>query len=109
VINTVLAAFWDTGTSEFDAGDLGIVLGVLISIGVIVSGTLAVSLRILRWVIRQELEHYTKPIQPTSNGSKSLPDVARSAKRAELIGEALAAAMGVQIPDVDQVLLKEHQ
>lgn len=76
---TILAAnWWEPGQNgTFDIGDLSaIFMFALAVIGAMV-GFNRWWFKKLRKMIREEIREFTKPIQPTANGGKSLPDVAR--------------------------------
>jgi hypothetical protein len=71
------ANWWEPGqANSLDIGDLSaIFMFFLAAFGAVI----ALSrwwIRILRKIIREEVEEFTKPIQPNANGGKSLPDVA---------------------------------
>lgn len=79
-----LAAFLDPAGNGFDISDLLLILGIPAAIvgswvGVRKgwSAFTAWAESSLRDMIRFELELFTRPIQPTTNGGKSLPDVNR--------------------------------
>lgn len=109
---TILADFWDTGTTGFDVGDLAIVVGLLLSfVGLVVSIAAAVR-KVDAWrdrrhqvgveaIMKPHLEQLeaklveqtasiastireaTMPIQPTTNGGLSLSDAHVTLNRIE--------------------------
>lgn len=64
-----------------ESGELLTWLSIL---GIILGGLTWLGRRYMRWlkeVIREEVFSHTRLIQPTSNGGKSLPDIARKVDR----------------------------
>lgn len=63
----------------------------------IIVGTLTAVSTLGRWFIYKPIvrliDERTRPVQPTSNGGLSLPDVARSVARIETKVDAVASAM----------------
>lgn len=71
--------FFDPGGDGWDIEDVAKILGVIALIGGFVAAVGRVMLRSLdkhMSGIAERLDERTKPIQPTANGGKSLPDVA---------------------------------
>lgn len=53
-------------------------------LGIVLGGLAWLSKRYMKWLrdlIREEIASHTSLIQPTSNGGKSLPDIARKVDR----------------------------
>jgi hypothetical protein len=77
-------SWFEPGTDNmFDVGDMAIILGFAVSVVASATGLSRWWLRQLRKTIHDEIEEYTKPIQPTANGGLSLPDVARKVEKME--------------------------
>lgn len=78
------ANFFDPNSNGFDITDIATVLFFLVALVGAVAGILRFTAKMIKRVVREELEHYTRPIQPGyRNGGQSLADVA--AKVDELI------------------------
>ena len=76
--------WWEPGTPNFlDVGDLSAILGFVIALSGVVVGVLRWWLRLLRGIIREEVEKATEPIHPAANGGLSLADVARKTNHLE--------------------------
>lgn len=70
--------WWEPGTDgQLDVGDLAAILAFTLAVVGAVTGLSRWWMRSLRSIIREEIEEFTKPIQPTANGGLSLPDVSR--------------------------------
>lgn len=70
--------WWEPGTPNFlDVGDIAAVIGLLITIGGLIFGVTKWWMRLMRAMMREEIEIATEPIHPNSNGGLSLADVAR--------------------------------
>lgn len=84
---TVLAAetnWWEPGTPGFfDVGDASAVLGFIIAMSGVVFGVTRWWLKLMRAMMREEIEIATEPIHPNSNGGLSLADVARRTEKLE--------------------------
>lgn len=77
-------AWWEPGTpGVLDVGDLAIILGFVLTVVGAAAGLSRWWLKQLRSTIHEEVEEYTKEIQPTANGGRSLPDVARKVDKLE--------------------------
>jgi hypothetical protein len=77
-------SWFEPGTDNaFDVGDMAIILGFAVSVVASATGLSRWWLKQLRKTIHDEIEEYTKPIQPTANGGLSLPDVARKVEKME--------------------------
>ena len=77
-------SWWEPGSDGvFDVGDMAIMLGFALAVIGAATGFSRWWLRQLRKTIHEEVEEYTKPIQPSANGGRSLPDVARKVERLE--------------------------
>lgn len=76
--------WWEPGQQNFlDIGDISAIFMLVMAV---VGAVIALSrwwLKQLRGTVREEVEKYTAPIQPTANGGNSLPDVARRVDRIE--------------------------
>lgn len=76
--------WWEPGQQNvFDIGDLSAIFMFFMAV---VGAIIALSrwwLKQLRGMIREEVEEFTAPIQPTANGGNSLPDVARRVDKIE--------------------------
>lgn len=83
-------SWWEPGTDgTLDVGDLAIILGFVVSV---VGAFTALSrwwMRQLKRIIHDEVEEFTEPIQPHSNGGFSLPDVSRKVDKLETAVEAV--------------------
>lgn len=83
---TLVAAnnWWEPGTANvFDVGDLSALLGLLVLASGIMFGVSKWWLKLMKGVIKEEIEAATAPIHPDANGGLSLPDVARKTERLE--------------------------
>lgn len=77
-------SWWEPGSKDvFDVGDMAIILGFALTVIGAATGFSRWWLRQLRKTIHEEVEEYTKPIQPSANGGLSLPDVARKVEKLE--------------------------
>lgn len=79
IYSAILAAnWWEPGTAnQLDVGDVAAILIFLTAVVGTVTGLSRWWIKQLRNIIREEVEEFTKPIQPGANGGLSLPDVAR--------------------------------
>lgn len=78
--SVLLAAtnWWEPGTPGLlDVGDVSAILGFLIALSGAVYGVTKWWMRLIRKMMREEIEIATEPIHPNSNGGLSLADVAR--------------------------------
>jgi hypothetical protein len=76
--------WWEPGSKDvFDVGDMAIIFGFLLTVLGAATGFSRWWLKQLRKTIHEEVEEYTKPIQPHANGGLSLPDVARKVEKLE--------------------------
>ncbi len=79
------APWWEPGTPNFlDIGDVSAILVFLITLTGAFFGVTRFWLRLLRRIIREEIEVATEPIHPNSNGGLSLADVARKTSSLEV-------------------------
>ena len=70
--------WWEPGQpGQLDIGDLSALFMFFLAVVGAVTALSRWWLKQLRKMIREEVEEFTKPIQPTANGGLSLPDVAR--------------------------------
>jgi len=70
--------WWEPGTPGFlDVGDLSAVLGFVIALVGAVYGVTRWWMKLMRKMMREEIEIATEPIHPNANGGLSLADVAR--------------------------------
>jgi hypothetical protein len=77
-------SWWEPGTPNFlDIGDISAVLVFLITLTGAFFAVTKFWLKLLRRIIREEIEVATAPIHPNANGGLSLADVARKANRLE--------------------------
>lgn len=82
--------WWEPGTPNFlDVGDVSAILGFLIASSGVVVGVLRWWLKLLRKIIKEEIETATQPIHPAANGGLSLADVARKTNRLEEVLEGV--------------------
>ena len=83
-------SWWEPGSDGvLDVGDLAIILGFVVSV---VGASTAFSrwwMKQLKNIIHEEVEKFTEPIQPTSNGGYSLPDVSRKVDKLEITVETV--------------------
>lgn len=95
----LLASIFDPGDNGFDIGDAAALLAFVgLLVGSIV-GLLRWTANLVRHIVREELEEYTKPIQPTANGGLSLPDVARTSFETQRMVRLLAHRQGIDLDD----------
>lgn len=77
-------SWWEPGSRGIlDIGDLAAMLAFITAV---IGSAAALSrwwMKQLKSTIHEEVESYTKPIQPTANGGLSLPDVARKVEKLE--------------------------
>ena len=101
----ILAGFFDVNNNGIDVTDLAAVLGFIALFTGTVVGLFRWSRRQLREeiseIVKCEINKATAPIQPTANGGLSLPDVAKSTKRLEVMLGKIAASVGVSYDDLD--------
>lgn len=72
------ASWWEPGTPNYlDIGDVSAILMFLIALTGAFFGVTRFWLKLLRRIIREEIEIATEPIHPNANGGLSLADVAR--------------------------------
>jgi thymidylate synthase len=77
-MSTILwaASWWEPGqANSLDVGDVSAIFMFFLAV---LGSVVALSrwwLKTLRKMIREQVEEFTKPIQPNANGGKSLPDV----------------------------------
>lgn len=77
-------SWWEPGSKEvFDVGDMAIILGFALTVVGAATGLSRWWMKQLKRTIHDEVEDFTKPIQPTANGGLSLPDVARKVEKLE--------------------------
>lgn len=77
-------SWWEPGTPNFlDIGDVSAILVFLITLTGAFFAVTRFWLKLLRRIIREEIEIATEPIHPNSNGGLSLADVARKTSRLE--------------------------
>jgi len=92
VFEILVQSWWEPGTDGvLDVGDAAIILGFVVSI---VGATTAFSrwwMKQLKKIIHDEVEQFTEPIQPHSNGGYSLPDVSRKVDKLEITVETVKA------------------
>jgi hypothetical protein len=76
--------WWEPGTAgTFDVGDLAAIFAFTLAVVGAATGLSRWWMRQLKKIIHEEVEEFTEPIQPTSNGGYSLPDVSRKVDRLE--------------------------
>lgn len=76
--------WWEPGTPNIlDIGDISAVLVFLITLTGAFFAVTKFWLKLLRRIIREEIEVATQPIHPAANGGLSLADVARKTNRLE--------------------------
>ena len=74
----ILAAILDPSDNGFDITDIATIVAILGGATAILAAAAKWAGKVMRRMIREELETWTKPIQPEANGGLSLPDVART-------------------------------
>jgi hypothetical protein len=80
----VAASWWEPGTpNSLDIGDVSAILMFLIALTGAFFGVTRFWLKLLRRIIREEIEVATQPIHPSANGGLSLADVARKTNQLE--------------------------
>jgi hypothetical protein len=78
------APWWEPGTPNFlDIGDVSAILVFLITLTGVFLAITKFWLKLLRRIIREEIEVATQPIHPSANGGLSLADVARKTNSLE--------------------------
>lgn len=91
-----LAEFFDPNSNGFDITDVGAIIVVILFATPIVVFVWKKAARrfagMIRRIVKEELETFTKPIQKSANGGKSLPD---ANYKIDLIAEHL----GITLPD----------
>lgn len=76
--------WWEPGTAgTFDVGDLAAIFAFALAVIGAATGLSRWWMKSLKKIIHEEVEEFTEPIQPTSNGGYSLPDVSRKVERLE--------------------------
>lgn len=76
--------WWEPGTpGVFDVGDLAAIFAFVLAIVGAAMGISRWWMKQLKKTIHDEIEEFTEPIQPTSNGGYSLPDVSRKVEKLE--------------------------
>jgi hypothetical protein len=100
-----LASFFDVNNNGIDVTDLAAVLGFVALFAGTLVGLFRWSRKQLREEIREvvqcEINKATAPIQPGANGGLSLPDVAKSTHRLEIMIGKIASSIGVSYDDLD--------
>ncbi len=101
----IIAGFFDVNNNGIDVTDLAAVLGFLALFFGSVVGLFRWTRKQLRQEIKEivqcEISRATAPIQPEANGGLSLPDVAKSTKRLEIMLGKIADSVGVSYDDED--------
>ncbi|CAB5216988.1 hypothetical protein UFOVP199_24 [uncultured Caudovirales phage] len=92
----LLASFFDPNSNGFDITDVGAMIVVVLFATPVVMWISRRATRrlalLIRSIVQEELERFTKPIQKSANGGKSLPD---ANYKIDLIAEHL----GITLPD----------
>jgi hypothetical protein len=84
MISALAASWWEPGTpNSLDIGDVSAILMFLIALTGAFFGVTRFWLKLLRRIIREEIEVATEPIHPNANGGLSLADVARKTSSLE--------------------------
>lgn len=84
MFSPLAASWWEPGTPNYlDIGDVSAILMFLIALTGAFFGVTRFWLKLLRRVIREEIEVATQPIHPNANGGLSLADVARKTNQLE--------------------------
>ena len=79
-----LASFFDPNSNGFDITDIAAILFFVIAVTGAVTAIARSSARMVRRIVKEEVAHATKPIQPVyRNGGQSLADV--SAKLDQIV------------------------
>lgn len=82
--------WWEPGQANFfDVGDASAILMFVLAVVGAVYGFTKWWTKQLKTIIREEIEEFTAPIQPTANGGYSLPDVSRKVEKLESMMEDL--------------------
>ena len=89
-------SFFDPTGNGFDIGDLGILVTVIAAIAGLLIAVGRWLCRQIREVVRDEIGQATSLIQPTSNGGKSLPDIANRLEQVERVVMELARRSGIE-------------
>lgn len=85
-VSVLLAStnWWEPGTPGLlDVGDVSAILGFFIALTGAVYGVTKWWMKLMRKMMREEIEIATEPIHPNSNGGLSLADVARKTQALE--------------------------
>lgn len=78
------ANWWEPGQSnQLDIGDISALFMFFLAVVGAVTALSRWWLKQLRKMIREEVQEFTAPIQPTANGGYSLPDVSRKVDAVE--------------------------
>lgn len=76
--------WWEPGQDgTLDIGDISAIFMFFLAVVGAVTALSKWWLKQLRFMIRDQVEEFTKPIQPTANGGKSLPDIANKVETLE--------------------------
>lgn len=96
------AGFFDPNNNGWDITDLAAIGGIILTAAAVWLVAGKVIARVGRWmkhavreIVREEIMEHTALIQPTSNGGKSLPDIAKRTDRIERVVLQLAEANGI--------------
>lgn len=82
--------WWEPGQNGvLDIGDISALFMFFLAVIGAVTALSRWWLKQLRQMIREEVEEFTKPIQPNANGGKSLPDVATKVDTMDLMLQEL--------------------
>lgn len=77
-------SWWEPGSSGIvDVGDLAAILAFVVAVLGAATGLSRWWMKQLKRIIHDEVEEFTEPIQPHSNGGYSLPDVSRKVEKLE--------------------------
>jgi len=95
----ILASIFDPADNGFDITDAAALLGFLVLIVGTIVGLLKWTASLVRNIVREELEAFTRPIQPTANGGLSLPDVARMTFENQRMLRVIAYKQGIDLDE----------
>lgn len=83
-LSVITASWWEPNSAGvFDIGDLATFLAFFVALTGVLMGVSRWWMKVLRGIIKEEIETATKPIQPGANGGLSLADVARKTDKLE--------------------------
>lgn len=99
---TWASGFFDPNGNGWDITDLASILGLVLTVAAVLAvfrkllqAAASKFAREVQEIVREEIATHTALIQPTSNGGKSLPDIAKRTDKIERLVTRLAEASGI--------------